>query len=44
MDGPRKSKLEEANLLMKQTLEALEAAVATDTPFFLEHPEDLGHL
>ena len=29
-------------MLMRQTLEALEAAVSSGTPFFLEHPEDLG--
>ena len=42
LDGVRKEKLVEANELMAKTLQALEAAVATETPFFLEHPEDLG--
>ena len=42
LSGPRKSKLEEANALMRITLDALGLAAALNIPFLLEHPEDLG--
>ena len=42
LSGPRKSKLEDANALMRITLDALVLAADLNIPFILEHPEDLG--
>ena len=42
LEGPRKTKVEEANLLMMRTIAAVEAAGMSDTPLAFEFPEDLG--
>ena len=42
LSGPRKSKLDEANALMRITLDALNLAASLNIHFLLERPEDLG--